>query len=194
MAGIKQPLQDILTKLATLDVTDQNGRTVKLYARVWNNQVDFEKEGELYNYPKPAAFVEMVSPMVFEEIGLNFRSVDLGIIIHLVHEYYNGEGTFEQDLAIFDLRDQVIALLSQYQPAACGPMVAVNEAQEFDHDNLYHYQITFAANFTDSKASPYDVGRGIYIDKEPPTGLQMEVEKGDGPIFPTVKSTFKIPR
>ena len=178
MAGIKQPLQDLLTKLATLDVVDQNGRTVKLYARVWNNQVDFEKEGELYNYPKPAAFVEMVSPMVFEEIGQNFRSSDLGIIIHLVHEYYNGDGTFEQDLAIFDLRDQVIALLSQYQPAACGPMVAVTEAQEYDHDNLYHYQITFATNFTDSKASPYDVGRGIYIEKIPPTNLQLDVEKG----------------
>ena len=193
MAGIKQPLQDLLTKLATLDVVDQNGRTVKLYARVWNNQVDFEKEGELYNYPKPAAFVEMVSPMVFEEIGQNFRSSDLGIIIHLVHEYYNGDGTFEQDLAIFDLRDQVIALLSQYQPAACGPMVAVTEAQEYDHDNLYHYQITFATNFTDSKASPYDVGRGIYIEKIPPTNLQLDVEKGDSPVFTVAQSNYKIP-
>jgi hypothetical protein len=73
-------------------------------------------------------------------------------------------------------------------------MVAITEAQEYDHDNLYHYQITFATNFTDRKASPYDIGRGIYVEKEPPTGLQIEVDKADTPIFPIVSPTFKIPQ
>ena len=46
MAGIKQPIQDILAKLATIQVTNQMGVTAPLYSRVWNDQVKREKRGE----------------------------------------------------------------------------------------------------------------------------------------------------
>lgn len=173
MAGIKAPIQDILTKLATINVTNGDGNTVPLYARIWNNQVEREKDGETYVYPKPAAFVEIQSPATFQEIGGNYRTTDLGISIHLVHEYYNQDGTFEQDLVIFDLRDQVIAMLSQYRPTGCGQLVAISDQQDFDHDNVYHYVISFVCNFIDSKGSPYEVERGIYIEKAAPTEAQI---------------------
>jgi hypothetical protein len=194
MAGIKAPLQDILTKLATIQVTNGNGNTVDLYARVWNNQIENEKAGETYLYPKPAAFIEITSPVIFEEIGQNFRSADIGITIHLVHEYYNQDGTFEQDLQVFDLRDQVIAALSQFKPTGCGQMVATGEQQDFDHDNIYHYIISFVCNFIDSKGSPYDLGRGIYIEKEPPTDVNIVVTKDDLPVFTPIQQPYKIPQ
>lgn len=194
MAGIKAPLQDILTKLATLDVVNRDGQTVKLFARVFNNQIEYEKQGQQQLYPKPAAFVEILAPVVFDEIGQNFRSADLGINIHLVHEFYNADGTFEQDLEIFDLRDKVIALLSQYRPTACGQMVATGESQDFDHDNVYHYIISFVCNFIDSKASPYDPGRGIFVDKEPPTDLELVVDKASTPINNPVIQQYNIPQ
>lgn len=193
MAGIKAPLQDILTRLATLDVTSRDGITAKLYARVWNNQVNSERRGELYDFPKPAGFVEIINQVQFQEIGGNFRAADLGINIHLVHEYYNADGTFEQDLEIFDLRDQVIALLSQYQPTGCGLMVCVNESQDTDHDNVYHYIIGFVTHFIDSKASPYDPTRNNYLEKEPPTDLQLDVEVADTPIYTPPAQQYKIP-
>lgn len=194
MAGIKAPLQDILTKLATIQVTNGDGADVDLYARIWNNQIEAERAGNSYVYPKPAAFVEITSPVIFEEIGQNFRSADIGITIHLVHEYYNQDGTFEQDLQVFDLRDQVIAALSQFKPTGCGQMVATGEQQDFDHDNIYHYIISFVCNFIDSKGSPYDLGRGIYIEKEPPTDVNIVVTKDDLPVFTPIQQPYKIPQ
>ena len=173
MAGIKQPLQDVLAELAKLDVQNQDGQTVKLYSRVWNNQVEFEAAGESYVFPKPAAFVEVVNNPVYEEIGVGFASADILFRIHLVHEYYNQDGTFEQDLAIFDLRDRVVALLSHYKPTACGLMVRTSETASYEHTNIYEYLIDFVCNFTDSKGSPYDPHAGKYLTKQPPTELNL---------------------
>lgn len=194
MAGLKQPLQDILTKLSLIQVTNQDGQTVGIYSRVWNNQVEREKDGETYIYPKPAAFVEIVGPLPFEETGKNLRSARLVWAIHLVHEYYNQDGTFEQDLVIYDLRDQVIAALSQYTPTACTMLVAEQEQADYDHDNVYHYIINFSCTFMDSKASPYDDGRGIYIDKQPPTGVNIVRDYVDSPRFLMIDQPYKIPQ
>lgn len=192
MSGIKAPLLDILSRLATLNVIDGNGNTVKLYSRIWNNQLNSERNAEIYDFPKPSAFVEFITPVSFQELGGNFGSADLGINIHLIHEYYNQDGTFEQDLAVFDLRDSIVRLLSQYKPTACGLMVKVSEQQDYDHDNLYHYIIGFVTNFTDSTSSPYDPAAGKYIDSEPPTALQLDVTMDKTPIIKPQHLNFNI--
>jgi hypothetical protein len=194
MAGIKAPLQDILTKLATIQVTNGDGNTIDLYARIWNNQIESERAGDSYVYPKPAAFVETLSPVTFQEIGQNFRSADLGINIHLVHEFYNEDGTFEQDLLVFDIRDKIVAALSQFKPTGCGQLVSTGEQQDYDHDNIYHYVISFVCNFIDSKGSPYDTGRGIYIEKEAPTGVNIIATEGTQPVFNDINQPYKIPQ
>lgn len=175
MAGIRQPLEDVLNKLATLQVTNGDAQTVQLYTRVWNEQPRFEEDGKLYDYPKPAAFVEVIDKAEYHEIGIGFRACDIGWRIHLVHEYYNQDGTFEQDLTIFDMRDKVIALLALYQPTACGPMVCVAESQDYTHKNIYHFILDFICHFIDSKGSWYDPNAGKYIYYGPPTGLDLKV-------------------
>lgn len=192
MAGIKQPLQDILNRLATLDVTNGDGNNVKLYARVWNNQVVRTREGELYDYPKPAAFVEFITPIGYEQLGGGFTTADIGINVHLVHEFYNQDGTFEQDLKIYDLRDKIVALLAQFKPTGCGEITFVTETPDYDHDNLNHYIVGFAVNFIDSKASPYDPARGNYIDKAAPTDLELNVTTDDQPKFNPIYQPFRI--
>jgi hypothetical protein len=136
----------------------------------------------------------MVTPITFEEIGQNMRSAVLGVNIHLVHEYYNADGTFEQDLEIFDLRDQVTALLSQFKPTGCGLMVSMTEQQDYDHDNVYHYILTYQVDFIDSKGSPYDPGRGIYIEKQPPTDVNIIGDYGTSPRFMMIEQPYKIPQ
>lgn len=192
MAGIKDVITSLLTKLGTISVTNQDGNTVALYAHVWNNHVDMEKAGDIEAYPKPAAFVEISSPVTYENVGKNYRAADLNIILHLVHEYYNQDGTMEQDLTIFDLRDKVVAALTGYQPTACGPMVSTSETQDFDHDNVYHFILAFTCHFIDSKGSPYDAGRNVYIDSEPPTGLDLQIAVGDTPVFENIPQPYKI--
>lgn len=176
MAGIKLPLQDLLTKLTTLQVVNGDGSTVDLYARVWNNQIRYETDGTLYNFPKPAAFVEVVSPATFEILGQGFSSSDISFRIHLTHENYNNEGTFEQDLAIFDLRDRVRALLTAYRPTNCGPLNCMSEQQDFEHTNVYHYILDFVCNFTDTTGSKLDANHpDKYVETTPPTTLILNV-------------------
>ena len=190
MAGIKQPIQDLLTLLSTVNVVNQDGNATTLYTRIWNNQLKDEEQGKLYAYAKPAAFVEVINNAQFEEIGIGFQSCDIGFRVHLIHEYYNSEVTFEQDLTIFDLRDSIVATLSHVQLTACGPLVKTAETQDYTHDNLYHYIIDFICNFTDSKGSYYDTAAGKYIYYGPPTGLNILATKGQqsdltGPIIST---------
>lgn len=180
MAGIVQPLNDLLTQLATLQVVNGDHNTVSLYVRVWNNQIRYEADGKLYDFPKPAAFIEVVSPATFEILGQGYRSSDVSFRIHLTHENYNNEGTFEQDLSIFDLRDKVIALLTGYRPANCGPLNAVSEQQDFEHTNVYHYVIDFVTNFTDTIGSRLDVNNpNAFIESTPPIELEIDVTEGD---------------
>lgn len=192
MAGIKQFFQSILTELSTIQVTNQDGQTVNLYARIWNNQVERERAGETYLYPKPAAFVEIQAPVIFEEVGKNMRSATINLAIHLVHEFYNEDGTFEQDLPIYDLRDQVVAALSQFKPTGSGQLVSTGEIPDYDHDNLVQYVINYTCDFTDSKGSPYDEGRGVYITKQPPTDVDIQGQFADMPVFDFIHQDYKI--
>lgn len=152
MAGIKTPIQDILAKLATLDVVNGDGQPAKLYVRIWNNQTQKRMEGKSYDYRLPAAFLEVVSPAHYETVGERIKAGDIAFRVHIEHEYYNGEGTFEQDLRIFDLRDSIDALLHGFQPTGCGLLEPLVETQNNDHENINTYEIDFIAQFIDTVA------------------------------------------
>lgn len=156
MSGIKQPIKDILELLRTFPITNGDGQSVTPYVRLWNNQITKLKEGMQEVFPMPALFVE-VGQLNFQNIGQGFRSSELNFKVHIAHEFYDAaDGTYEQDLAVFDLRDKVIGYLSSMTPTACSPLEAVGEGQDNDHDNIYHYVIEFTCNFTDSTASKED--------------------------------------
>lgn len=192
MAGIKEPIQDILTKLSAIQVVDMDRQTNNLYSRIWNNQLLDMKEGSGYVFQRPAAFLEIMNPCTYEVIGLGFRSADLGVRIHLIHDFVNQDGTFEQDLQIFELRDTLIDALSGYCPTACSPLNCIREEQEYSHDNLYHYVLDFVCNFTDSKGSDYDPAKGKIIEEIIPN-LDLEVNKVDSNPVSTEEQEFIIP-
>ena len=184
MAGIKLPILDILAQLTAINAVNSDFITGPIYARIWNNQLRDAREGKNYTWPRPAAFVEIINPVNFEVIGLGFRSADLGIRIHLIHDFTNQDGTYEQDLPIFDLRDKVIMALTQYTPTACGPMNCISEEQEYDHDNLYHYVLNFVCNFIDSKGSPMDPEADKYDETANPN-MDASIVKVDSNPEPT---------
>ena len=179
MSGIKQPIQDVIARLKTIQVRSAEGYDVALFSRLWNNQIERQDDGSGYVFPRPAAFVEVVNAATYEVIGLGFRTADLAFRIHLVHDYYNGDD-FEQDLIIFDLRDKILLSLSQYCPTACTPMNCIREEMEYDHDNTVHYILDFVTGFVDSKGSDYDEEKGMYTEE---TNTDLE---------PNLTTAFKI--
>ena len=142
-------IQEVLAQLETVQVTTADGETVPLFARVWNNQVDYIKAGELQLFQTPAVFFELVFGDGWN-IGQNYNGNDVLLRFHLVHRNYNTEGSFEQDLIIFDLRDTVCALLNRCKFTHLSPLQKVTEAQDFQHDNLYHYTIDYTSHFVDT--------------------------------------------
>jgi hypothetical protein len=162
MPGIKDPLIDILNRVKSQLPLFQT-------VRVWNNQTDHEREGEYVAYGKPACFVEVLTDVQWEPLGEGYSTADIGIKFHLVHEYYDDQGgNFEQDLVIFDLRDQAIAVFNLYKPPGCGHLMKVNEVQDFDHDNVYHYIVEFVCSFVDNK------GAKTYQETTPPTAAEIQ--------------------
>jgi hypothetical protein len=187
MPGIAAPMQDILTLMLTVP-------GVK-HVNIWNNQIKDEDKGDLYDFPKPALFLEVISHPAFEEIGLGLQSADMGFRIHIAHEFYDdGQGNFERNFPVILLRDDVIATLSHFWPTACGPLIKKTEAQDPNHTNIYHYVIDFVCNFTDSKGSPYDVNAGKHKDSVPPTDLEIDASEVQVIAPPTRPvSRFRIP-
>lgn len=190
MAGIVDPIKDILTQLGK--ITELN------FIRVWNNQVERLEKDENYSFLMPAAFIEVISPNSYLPIGEGFSEGDIVFSIHLVAEELDaGDGTMDQNLTIFILRDKVIGVLNRFQATGCSLMYLISEQQDYDHTNVYHYTLDFKCSFIDSKGSPYDPEATTYITKEPPTDLQVDISvaaSGDiqGAPFNSLNQPYRI--
>lgn len=177
MPGIVAPIRDILTRLTTMQVQNQQGQTVPLFARVWNDQFRKKDEGAIEYQPLPAGYLETMVPGEYGEIGGGVVEADVIFRIHLGHENYdNGSGAFDQDLIIFEMRDQLVGLLRGYKPAGCGSLTYIHEEPNYDHANVYEYIVDFKANFIDYSGSDYRPDSGKFIEIPGPLVLEMDLE------------------
>ena len=178
MSGLKQPILDIINQLGPANPLTPT--------RIWNNQLHSQKQGQAYSTLMPAFYVE-VSPLIYLPLGNGFSEAELTVVIHILHEIYDpGDGTLDQDLAVFALRDQAIKSLAGFQPTACSSLILSGETLSFDHDNIYEYKIDFKTTFIDSKGSPYDAGSTVYQQSTPPITEITTVTQG---IVPAVQDT-----
>ncbi len=192
MSGVLAPISDILTRLATLQVVNQTGITVPIHARIWNDQFRKIKEGSIEYNPLPASYLEFL-PSDTTEIGKGVLSGPVTFRIHLAHENYdNGEGTFQQDLIIFGLRDKIVGLLNHFQPTGCSMLTKVHEEPNYEHDNVYEYLIDFACTLLDDTGSDYRDDAGIYINSTPPLALEVEAEIEKAGDHQLVQQRFRI--
>lgn len=163
MAGIKEAIQSIIARLQ--NVTDLQ------HVRIWNNQVGYEDDGKIYDFPKPAAFLGTRIPNIHLPLGGAYSQTDIVFIVHLVHEQYDaGDGTFEQNYDVFDLRAKVLKVLTNFQPDQCGSLMKISESQDETHTNIYHYQIEFLTGLIDTDG---DNTASTTIVKDPPTDLTI---------------------
>lgn len=176
MAGISAPIIGILNKLSELQVYNGSGSYVQPYIRVWNNQLEYMRNGGMEMFPLPAIFVEL-QPFTLDNMGgQGMRGVDVTFTIHILHEFYNAlDGTFAQDLDVFTLRDRITQKLSFFEAEASGPLQCISERPDYDHDNIYHYTMDFKCHFVDSIGSKLDLSNGYYIENIPPTDLNLNI-------------------
>lgn len=175
MPGIKAPLIDILERLRTLTITNGDGESVAPHVRVWNNQLAELKDGSGLSFPLPAFFPGIYGPVVYEDLGQGARTANIVWRVHILHEFMDAEdGTYEQNLEVFDLRDRVVSLLTGFSPTGCASLYLNAEETDEDHDNVYHYILDFSSTFTDGGDDDDDGnGNKKYIYRDPPTDLEI---------------------
>ena len=163
MASIIEPIQDIMAELTAIEAVQ--------YVRIWNNQVqkiDAHKV-KMEMFPLPACFVETIAPEQLASIGCGSYAGDVTFRIHVVMEELDaGGGNMGQNVNIFALKDAVVAKLFGFKPTGCSILQRKAESQNYDHDNIYHYQIDYITHFIDN------VGVPAQTIKQPPTALQID--------------------
>ncbi len=165
MAGIKAAILSLITKLEAVPGLQ--------HVRVWNNQISDEDSGKLYDFPKPAVFIEVRSPDPFLPLGGSYTQSDITIAIHLVHEQFDaGDGTFEQNLDVYDIQAAINMALTNFQPDQCGRMFKVAEVRDDNHTNIYHYISEWMTGLIDNGG----VDPSAEITKDPPTTLIINHE------------------
>ena len=135
------------------------------FSAIWNNQASHIEAGEIYSFEMPSAFIEIVSDQN-QDLGFAYQGSDITVNIHLMHEYYNG-GQMEQDFNIFSLRDLIIKKFCKFKASKTGVFIKINETQDFEHTNVYHYVVGFKTHFIDDTAVPEQ------YYKQPPTDLTV---------------------
>jgi hypothetical protein len=150
-------INEIVTQLRTI--------TELKLVTIWNNQFNYMDDGEIYSFPFPCAFVE-ISAEGFEQLGNNYQATDIVVKVHIGNDFYNGSN-IDENLTIFVLRDLVVKKLSRFKPTTAGDLVKKSEKQDFQHSNVYHYEIDFITHYVDTTNATIDT------IKAPPTALQI---------------------
>ncbi len=122
------------------------------FVTVWNNQFTYMEDGSSYTFPMPCAFVEINNENP-QQLSGGHQGSDLSITVHIGQDMINGVN-MDENLSIFDLRDAVIRALANFKPTTAGAITVTSERQDFDHANIYHYEITFTTHWIDSTGAP----------------------------------------
>ena len=150
-----------------------------LFVHIWNNQhekiTDDSDEGvKTYLFPRPALFVEFMASESIEQLGNGVQIYDpLTIRIHLLHDYLDAQdGTMEQNLPVFDLKNKVFTSLQKFEPNGAACFVRTAEEQDYEHGNLYHFLMDFTTNYVDFQMQEPVNG----VDKDPPIALDLTTD------------------
>lgn len=163
---IKTVYTDCLSAIKSLTkINDKSGLTENVfkYCNVWNNQpyIQEKEKNESYPFKTPAVFVgfELGNAM---QLAYNMTSYpEAELSFYIVHEYLNDiGGDMDKNLKVFELRDYIKTKFSSVSISFCSSLVINQEIQDFNHDNVYVYKISFKTNFIDSKGSVLDTDSG----------------------------------
>lgn len=124
------------------------------FVTIWNNQFQYMADGSLYSFPMPCALVE-VQTNDTQAIGGYIQGSDIEVTIHIGQDFYNGSN-MDENFNIFVLRDLVVKSLSHFKSEKSSIFIKVSEEQDFEHTNVYHYKLTYKAQWIDETAKPQE--------------------------------------
>lgn len=160
-------IQSLLSGILNLD-----GQPV--WIAMWNDQlsksIKKDEEGEpYYNIQFPAVFLEIVNPER-QSIGNGWQLSDFNFNLHILHRQDDAaDGTVDQNLDVFDLKESIYQAVYMQWVTDFGQFDYIEEIQDTNHANVYHFVQTFTSNWVDSSMGQ-PVGGG---QTTPPTALDL---------------------
>lgn len=139
--------------------------TVFNQVAIYNKQVQRLLRGQSYNIFLPACYIEITEKNVMQLLDYHTAS-DLDIRFHIVMSQLDStDGSMDQNLYVYKLRNTVKGLFSLFKLDTGGFFQWVDEDQDYNHGNVYHYVIRYRAHQVDLTAvrelypfeeTPYD--------------------------------------
>lgn len=142
------------------------------YVAVFNNQVKEEQDGKTFDFPKPAILIEIQNPADGVALLGSGVTINDNFIwrFSIVHEELNAvdqttgnpSGTMDENLTVITFRDAVKTALTGFSPTNCSALQYHGESQDYAHNNIYVYGISFKCSYVDTKGSPYDADSTVW--------------------------------
>jgi hypothetical protein len=121
------------------------------HVRLWNNQVNLANQNEQIPFLFPAVFIDFPT-IEWTQLSKGKQNSTLIVRVYIVFESFHTNEN-EEDVAVFDLRDEVYLALQNYQPSMSSALIRVAEQTDINHTNMYVWQMDFSCSFTDDVAS-----------------------------------------
>ena len=162
---LKQAILDLKNQIGTIQLNDAQAFQ---YCAIFNNQVKLEDEGKTFNFPKPAVLIEIQNPTQGVALLGSGVTINENLIwrLSIVHEQLNASINdidppapatgMDENLDVYDLRDLLKTALTGFKLTGCSQLQYVEESQDYEHDNIYVYGVSFKCSFVDTKGSGYD--------------------------------------
>lgn len=158
--GLNNVYKDIVDRIALIK---ENDLPVFNTVAVFNDQINRSKSGKGYSFWDPSVFIEIRSSND-GSFGEQLTFSDLDIIFHISMFQLNGwdQASLDENLYIFHLRNLIKSNFSMFKPTQCGLFNWDKEEQQFDHDQIYTYKLTYKCHYIDQVAYPFNTGQYYY--------------------------------
>lgn len=156
------------------------------YVQKWNNQLARTmKEGgaEMQNFLYPAVFPAFITNDI-TQLGEGVQMYDPFIFeLHILDWQIDaGDGSFEQNLEIYELAKKIFQKVQKFQPGIIstedltGSCIRISETEDNDHNGVSHFIVRYRTTFVDNTM------------QEPVNGLDARTDLS-GEIDLTVKDS-----
>lgn len=118
------------------------------YCHKWNNQLALilqEGGAKSQMFPFPASFIAFKTSEI-QQLGEGRQLFYVDFDVHILDwQIDSGDGNFEQNLTVFDLKDKVFQTIQKFQPGLTdatvpvGACIRISEQEDNDHNGLYHF-------------------------------------------------------
>ena len=111
------------------------------YVALWNNQYERENENVSFDYPN--CFIEFTDINYIELLG-GVQQYSMTVNLHIGFESYKTE-----DTQILQLKQDLQAVVHYFQTGNNTKMLRRSELQNFDHNNIQEYIISYTVTGKD---------------------------------------------